>query len=65
MIAQIELTLAEIIKTLWHTPPLACPHCSGLGVVIREDAKGRLYEWPCISDCPSPLIGLMINRRRR
>lgn len=60
-----ELALARIIKQMMHTPPSACPHCNGLGVVIREDARGRLYEWPCIMECPAPLIGLMVNGRRR
>lgn len=60
----IPLQLAEIIKVLAHTPPNACPHCQGLGVVIRED-KGRLFEWPCIRECPPPFVSINANKRRR
>jgi hypothetical protein len=58
------LELAEIVDGLVHTPPNACPYCNGLGVVIRESARGRFYEWPCIAECPPPLIQLRANRRR-
>lgn len=61
----LELTLARIIKHLWHTPPNACPHCQGLGVAIRENARGQLFEWPCVAECPPPLTGLTVNARRR
>lgn len=60
----IELAFAETIKTMMHTPATACPHCNGLGVVIRETVSGRLYEWPCVLECPSPLTSLTVNRRR-
>lgn len=61
----IELTLAHIIETINHTPPSACPHCCGLGVVIRKNVRGQLYEWPCVMECPPPLVGLLVNHRRR
>jgi hypothetical protein len=61
----IEITLARIIQVISRTPPSACPHCNGLGVAIRENARGQLYEWPCVAQCPPPLIGISVNARRR
>jgi hypothetical protein len=57
--------LARIIHELSHTPPSACPHCNGLGVAIREDARGRLFEWPCVNECAAPVITATVNRRIR
>lgn len=58
------LAFANIVRGLMHTPPTACPHCNGLGVLIRETPNGRLFEWPCVADCPGPIIPLIVNRRR-
>lgn len=58
------LIFAETMRGLLHTPPNACPHCNGLGCIIREDPRGRLFEWPCVADCPAPLIPVTVNRRR-
>ncbi len=60
---QVMLALAEIVRELVHTPPSACPHCNGLGVVVRETSSGRLYEWPCVAECPAPVVSIMVNRR--
>lgn len=59
------LAFANIVRELLHTPLNACPHCQGLGCVIREDSRGRLFEWPCVNDCTPPVISLNVNRRRR
>jgi hypothetical protein len=44
---------------------IECPLCLGQGSAIREDSRGRLFEWPCAYDCPPPIAYIVVNNRRR
>lgn len=41
--------------------PTDCPHCWGLGEVIREDCarNDRLFAWPCPLECLPGGLGVI------
>jgi hypothetical protein len=50
--------------SLLPKPDLSCPHCWGMGEVIREGFNGRLFCWPCPTDCPPPIGPTLIKSPR-